>query len=1293
MNFLLRLFLIGCLLANYTLPTAWAQSVRPARQKTANKLNQLEQQLQEASNNLAKTKNTNQIIQNRQQLQQLDAQKRAQQTQLQLEKDANKSLVLPNSSTRVDSSLRDVLEARFSQPQDTRYDTFLNKVRNNEITFAELIEYADPISASQGANAAATDARTVVVASEMIGNTLMAITPQEPEEVIAYMVDTLTVMQPRLLFQLYNLEKKYFTEAGGHRAAANAPAEAVMAIGSLRITLLKINQFFKRMNLENPVQFTQATNFKVAYEGNQAITQQQNPALTYTGPLNGQNATAAQNQPALHSTSAGLPNEPTNYIDPYAKMALKFENELRAYYGVFKADAGQSAWAINAPDNSPHYSNANLLAEYATFYAVHYGGDMLANIIHIFDTGSHRDGRNGPVVLGPYKTPGAPILNTIFTTLFETVRYAPIAAPEAKRAISLLTELSDKNHHDLPTVVFALEVASLLYQPHNNDYRSTQYTSAQQQEAQALEKQFYSFFKADPQARALFAARVAEIYCALKQTATPLYGLDSGEMEQLANKLADIYNNFYDIKSTVVSATGTNAHPHPQTACEITLSGNLNTRVRSLENTEEILIFAGECIFWAYLGGPAFAALGNAYRMARGAVAVLPKAARTFKTAAKVRKFNSFEVVQASTKGARSVRPLEKAVNTLEQGAKGSNFIKEAEKKGITFVRAVEGPDQFVKLKPVTSVRQLQGKNRWLPKKLNQETKDIFALQTKPNGEVAVAKLSDVNFFKGKTYDEFTLTAFEPVENSAPFESLTKMEARLGKQRATLMDAFTKTKPFDGYMPLKDGGYWNMAWGMPKNKDILLWDAAHQSITLVPRGSIPATVKPADITAEQLLASGGFEVSPLELGTGLWANKAVNTYFTQIDYGGSTLAQMVLPRFVLNKTGVQALKQVPGTFGNIALRNGLSNPLVQTVIGFSMLNGADALVYPHYQDYLASIYKEDLQKEIVKYPQLSAEKQKERELEAKAQGVPDARQVESYNKTLAGAVPQKGGSSVIFPIIALRRTLSDIGVGSLNTVTEQNKRDIAKAALQISYVEALKEKAIKMQQENEQNQKQMEEKIAQILQQKGNETAQLLDEAIEDLLSQSWVLDLKSLYPNDYNTLVKTLQDYKQSSLAIVTDMSLSEAQKSQRIAAKQKAVSALAQALGQKVDDFHRQQIQDIQDMEAILASLPAEEREEIQQLTQEQLKNSFVEFWQDYVTKMEKQYFTTYPALNNYPDLIDRVKATSHMYLSAKIATYGLEGEEAAKQQRLIDQDYADRMDEIINLLKKKEELLGGE
>lgn len=1308
------LFICLALLANYASPLAMAQSVdrriledpvgwcEQQNDSLRSRISELRAQLQTEQDPVLLTRY-------RQELEELTASVVSNEKCAAELVDAQQRIypsVAPNDAIRV------VIPAPIMmRPSITSFNVFLAKVRADELEFADLIEYADPISdvrADQNRRIP-NDLRTVIYATEMIGNTLEAI-PAEPDpETLDYVLNALVAMQPRLMYQLYNLEKTYFPSDHGDMLKPSTPQEAVMAIGTLRIALLKINQFYQRMNLENPVKFSKGQQnnqqFSIRSDENPAVANHQNPQLNYeeltaylercrTNPaLQDTCMYVAPPRPTSPNYSAGIVTEEIEgMFDPYERILFKFKNELRMYAAHNKnlKERNEETWSFlykSDPHEQTHYNNAQLLTEYATLYAILYGGDALNEIVAVFDTGWHKKGNNGPYIFTEYDTSGAPFLNTVFTTLFETVRYSKIYTPKAKNAIAKLKDFSDKTKHDLPTVVFALEAASLMFAPHNGDYRTEVFTPEQERQAQLLTAQFNNFFRADPNDRALFAARVADIYCTLKTTNHQEFGLDSSQMEQLANKLADIYNNFYDITSETVTQPGVEGHPHPRTTCEISMRGNLNQRVRDAEDREAVLVFAAECIFWTYAGGPLFSALGNAFRMARGAIAVLPKARQAFNAA-------------------RMGQKTSAAFQVIQRGARGSNLVSAARANNITLVRAVPtqapaktaavvpagGPqvagelavadaratgeafvfrnnpvgDLTVELKPVTSVRNLtQGRSRWLGRKLDPE-QNVFALQSMPDGSMNILKLEDPFFFRGKSFDQLTLDAFVPVEGSGPLQtSLSVLERQTAQQRSVLVQSLINHPPFEPYVPLKNGKWWNLRWGRPA-QDNIAWDFANQPVTLVPSGAFARGPEPFKLRSlEELLSKGAFESSALEVKTGAWANRAVNTYFTQMDYAGSKVGQFFLPHFVLNNQGATALSN-SWSFGASLLKTIPHNQLLQTTLGFGMLHVIDTALYPSYKGYLASLAQADLAEEKAKYPELAPDLLAQDNLynQLKNGLGYDPRQMNTYPSVMASKKQRKLGTSIIFPIVALKRTAANMGIGTFNAVDEGTRRQLERSAIMLPFRRSLREQAATREVKHQQA-------LETLKNQQVGELNNLLQQQMEARLQEPWVLILQETNPQAVTRVRQILLSYNQAIRAIFEDTNTSKEQKHNLLQQEQ---DKLAQSLAPFQQQADEQVLNMLNSMVSVAQSGP------------EQWQIMWVDFASDY----RKSFLEENPTISEYPELMEKLDAAFHLYVDAKVALYNAPEDGIDVQHQQIDDTLVDSLNAIAAELQQKEELL---
>lgn len=818
---------------------------------------------------------------------------------------ARDALVQQPASLRVARPL-DPKHKMESGPSRTNAKLFLKKVANNEIPFEELIDYADPM------DPAVNDLLTITYAAEVINNTVGQAIQLDPslydkEELQAQLVK----MQARLLYRLALLgfEMPSYTASNtkepvslSRQALTEVPAstQKTMAVASLRMALLKIHQFYQAKQLPDPAD---------EYQKEMLVRQAQPMPKTVTRvvemPLSA-NKSPVQSQAQVRQNAA---------------KAVQNHGNIASFMKQFVSEFKQTM-AQEPKEGSGLYHQAQVKAEYATAYALEYNPAYLKQIVAAVDPGPKKT---------DFKQDYAPILNAIFVTVFENTRYSTMGAAKTKQVLNSLQEFSDPQKYSLPTQVFALEAASLLFRPFNQDA-----FNRPQREAIFAP---VNFNLPDENLRRVFAQRVANLYCPLvSQNSRSMkdYGLASEEMEALADKLGDMYDGFYDIRTPFFEDASKPASQHvranyPQTQCNITTHGNLNKLKKSNEQTAAFLYFSAEVLFWVY-GGELFSLLGTAFRLTRGAVAALPKAGRAFTTAARGEKVAAFNAkIQEGVKLANWVRQ-----NTQQEGRviellveeKVPNTVTEVGGKGIETAAEVTSKE-----KVITTTHALQGKNSawWmgLRSSPNRTVTGMRIIEQRPglNNVVYEARwdaqtakeLFGTPHLKGLNSWQDVETAMAQLRNVAdgtPFHYTTrpfwegKMFTNQVLMERSLAEALygSLEKATDTWIPLikkadatmarissksaaqaaakEEIRWWNLSWGKaPKGHDI----SQYTDVFIAPRGKWNVIENAARLQAEGGLLNApsqipGFFTSALETAQGKLGQQTFDAFFRSMNW-------------------------------------------------------------------------------------------------------------------------------------------------------------------------------------------------------------------------------------------------------------------------------------------------------------------------------------------------------------------------------------------------------------------------
>lgn len=655
-------------------------------------------------------------------------------------------------------------------------------------------------------------------------------------------------------------------------------------------------------------------------------------------------------------------------------------------------------------DNTAEYQQFLMLLDYAISYEI--ANNFMGNIeeyVKLLDK---------PLKRNKYQQRNSSILEYLFLNWYENIRYNNNnQTPDLKDIIAKFSQFTDEQYA-LPTRIFALEVISALFRQQNGDAIKMY----QREMWKQVVPQSFSNYEFPDLLRKTAARKVSEIYCPLTYTGNYTmedYGLDSSQMQLLANKLAQIYNNFYDITTTLVSAPGAPVRS-PESDCYITARTPINMQKKQREINNKILNFTAEAIFWVY-GGEIFTFIGRAFRIARGAAFALPKA------------------LKASAMAKRGRRGMTFAVE-MEKSRRMSTLSKNLTRNGVNVnaTRVTTNAASNI-VKPLTSNHALANKySLWNPRRwIGQEPGQVLEYQITQQtpglglniGRVSGAKLpngirsyQDWRIFRNNLTDmggnRMTLNTYSFAE-----QELLKSEAFSLKS----VDKMSKSGAFDLWVPGENGTYYSLRGFFPEEsvqpffKYPKVKPAAEPFIALAnPKG-------PAILTS--LHNVPGMRISYLDLELGTWKSKVANELYTQVDWGGP-VSNLIMPRYIPKHV---SLLEAPGrmlmnTFKSASLPHGIAS----TTKFFLGMEGLDRVVFPYYKNWMTSS-AEEVEKELIAShgktldPKLMAKDEKaEQEIlaELKKQGFNTDPVNPMYDEILGAAKDEKSGAAISWPLIA-----------------------------------------------------------------------------------------------------------------------------------------------------------------------------------------------------------------------------------------------------------------------------------
>ena len=1053
---------------------------------------------------------------------------------------------------------------------DTSAKNFLKRLSRNDISFEELVTYVDPLQPDPAAN----DLLTTAYAAEVIGNTVSEAMQLDTSLYdINEFQEQLTEAQARLLWRLALLGDKvpsykdnprkdpdYISRTQLQNSFSSAKRRT-MAVASLRMALLKIHQFYQAKNLPDPVD---------EYQKEMAVRRAVNLEKIKRQQVRNNDKLVVRFTNGL----GDLPNQFQIQASNHASVAVKNRGNLATFMKQF-IDEFEEAMQKEPEQGTYDYEHAQIKAEYAAAYALEYDPVFLTKIVDIVDQGPKET---------DFKQDYSPILNAIFITVFENTRYSNMSAEKTKKVLTLLSKFSDPEKYSLPTRVFALEAASLLFRPFNQDSFNT-----------LQEKPSFNFFapvnfnKPDDNLRRLFAQRVADLYCPLvaknsKQMED--YGLGSDEMEALANKLGYMYDGFYDIHTQMLEdntkPAGRYARDfYPYTQCYVTMHGNLNMLKKTNERVAAFLYFSAEVIFWIY-GGDVFALLGTAFRLTRGAVVALPKAHKAFTLAARGEKMAAFNA--EISKGAKYANWIYK--NKKQQGYTIEAIVQKAPAKveKETVVRdgveeTVERQIQaaVVEYKPVTTTHQLAGKyslwnpKRWLGIKRGEEIVGYRVTRTEPGFKATVGqvtfgapidglhslqeiaqmtrqlKMADGSrfWFERQPYWRGMLNVGQAQQERWTLDGM-KMAF---KNQMDLWIPLGKTAQETGKIS-ETTRWWNVTqWGWPREWGELveakMWGkigeggtSAQMPIYVAPKTPIQFTWRG---TSNQLALRQegvanisevlpGFYTSGADLASENVYRQMFNAYMKPLNWE-KIVPKTLLPDYLPTSMFWKSVRANPVLGAQLVPQLLWRNRFASTTVSLGMLFGADYLGYFPFKSWMTDQAEKDYWQEMSKYGNTFSEKRaKLDELLLKDMGtdLSDNRQMDTWEQVQTAQPDEADGTLITAPIIMARRALGmefidDASKGALES--QARKTNLNRAFLQRAHTIVEQNKQIEAQ--NKESEKQLRQALAQDEQQ----------------ILTDYRLGFAAL-PGTQQKLHDAYEQYAQEALAARTEEQVEEAKK-----------------------------------------------------------------------------------------------------------------------------------------------------
>ena len=974
---------------------------------------------------------------------------------------------------------------------------FLKLMAENRLEFKDLIDYADSMSPESDSN----DLVVTAYAAEIIGNSVDEAAQLDPS---LYDLSELQALLPqveaRLLFRLallgfkapsYSLNKEsdpVSVSRGQLQSAFSAdPLAKIEAVGSIRIALLKIHQFYQKKGLPDPADEYQK---QILAEGAQNSAVQARPQT----PKWGERVTTLA---PTRVSAAQATQDATRAVNQHGNIASFQKNFLSELKNLKNQ---------NPEEGSGEFQQLQILADYAVAYAIAYNPDGLKDIVAIFDEGVKHT-YHGNVKNGDFQRKYSPVLNAIFVSIFENTRYASMGEDKTKKILALLNDFSDPEKYSLPTRIFALEAAGLLYRPFN----------AETIQGRSNQPAFAVFApvnlnKPDENLRRTLAWRTSEIYCPLVATgegSMQTYGLDAQQMQALANKLAYIYDGFYDIHTALFEDADKSTHARDNfpAKCNIAMRNQPNELKKRKELNSAVITFTLEALFWVY-GGELFAFAGTAFRLTRGAVAALPKARKAYTLAARGERIAAFN--NEIRQGARFANWVYK--NKKQQGyfvellvEKEPQAVKGVAKARTTEVGPVRATTPEVEAVRVNHTYQLEGKyshwnpNRWLGFDRQQNIVGMRVTRLQPNFNTTVAQATFETPINGlhsmqdieKAWSQLRLVT-DPTQpmvyETSPFWTgmLNLRQAQMEQSLLQGLESSMKNQ-MDIWVPMGSAAqkgakissqtkWWNLRWGYPQLVDGLAnpntpFYVAPRTAMNWTRSSAGKMMNPEGIAnISEVLP--GFYTTGRDLVTGNIHRQAFEAFFRPMNWK-NTFQKTFLPDYLPTSTFWSAVKANPVLGAQLVPQLVWRNRFVGTSAFFGAWMGLDHVAYPAYRHWLEGEANDDTQKELNKYGDtFSPQQAKMDELLMQQLGIDnsDKRAMTTYQEVMQAQEEQKDGTLISAPIVMTRRAMG------MELVDDATRTSYANQAQRIDFNRArLKQMHTALQQTQEASKKERRE--------------------------------------------------------------------------------------------------------------------------------------------------------------------------------------------------------------------------
>lgn len=812
-------------------------------------------------------------------------------------------------------------KGRIAAWSDSSASSLIKNIENGTITPEELIDLLDPWRSNE------VNLNNIVIAGEILSNTLdqweqESAAAGEGWDEEAFQEETdefLLKLQLRAMYRLSQLKPLSYLHSDPQQIAAT---------GTLYLLLQKITNFYQRQRRRNPLS-----------------------RKKYSCPTTTLNATL--------------------YTE--GNISSAFYDQIYHFAGTkFKPDALE-------------YQNFLSILDYAVaFQAARGAMDDIKIYVDILDKTLSRDKFDQRLTLA---------VEYLFLTWYENIRYSSCPGVfSSYKPLRNLFEyfLNNQNRYALPTRIFALEVLGAMARSQDADSDGKLFFR-QGIDWIKIDKEIeiYEYFGMPEESRLKYATRAADIYCSLVSTRTTTlgsfwwdsskpqlpkpkmksYGLDSSQMQKLANKLAWIYNNFYDLGAykDQLATPGSKRKLPPGSQCDILLQNHVNSYQAQRERENQITYFIAESVFWIY-GGEIFTLVGKALRITRGAFLSLPRALKAAARVNKGRKGLAFSV-------------------ELQKGARMANLSKTLARNGVK-VTAVRNTKQVTERSVVntsargagttTATTTATGKhalrNKYSPlnprRWIGQEPGQVLeykVTQQRPGLDTAVGTVEGKLLPNGvRSYQDwriFRRNIFDETGKRIQLNTYSWADQQLLRSEASVLRSIEKMHnngAFDLLIPYgAPGEYINL-------RQFSSIEEAKQVLTSYMANPTEEMLLVNNYSAGEFFP-GDIRISLRDITSGMWKNKVAQKLYTQLDWG-SRAGNMFMPRYIPNDT---TLFESPARmiWESLTSSNFLRS-FLNTSTSLLGLDWIDRVVNPWVQSWIMKTAEDEQNESLKTHPQL-----------------------------------------------------------------------------------------------------------------------------------------------------------------------------------------------------------------------------------------------------------------------------------------------------------------------------------